>query len=112
MNKKTSSVSNGAGKENPIIIIAFAAMVSVLIFLSGCSLRPKDQKIPVRVLILPKFEQGEMAGDFPGEAQYFYEEYLAGGDVYEIKESSDIHKLYYKTALQCSFSDRGKSMRH
>ena len=39
-----------------------------------------DQRMPVRVLILPKFEIGAMAGDFPGEAQCFYEGYLAGGD--------------------------------
>ena len=30
----------------------------------------KDQKIPVKILILPKFEVGELTGDFPGEAQY------------------------------------------
>lgn len=33
--------------------------------------------VPVRILILPKFEMGEITGDFPGEAQFFYEEYLA-----------------------------------
>lgn len=35
--------------------------------------------VRVRVLILPHFEVGEMTGDFPGEAQLFYERYCAGG---------------------------------
>ncbi|MBR3360712.1 MAG: hypothetical protein IKG39_05210 [Lachnospiraceae bacterium] len=46
--------------------------------MSGCYSQPKEQKIPVRVLILPKFELDKITGDFPGEAQFFYEEYLAG----------------------------------
>ena len=46
--------------------------------LAGCSAQTKKQGIPVRVLILPVFEAGELTGDFPGEAQYFYEKYLAG----------------------------------
>ena len=29
--------------------------------------------ISIKVLILPKFENGEMTGDFPGEAQYYYD---------------------------------------
>ena len=29
------------------------------------------QKLPVRILILPKFEVGEITGDYPGEAQLF-----------------------------------------
>lgn len=37
------------------------------------------EAIPVKVLILPKFEFGEMKGDFPGEAQYYYERYLDEG---------------------------------
>ncbi len=35
-------------------------------------------KTPVRVLIIPKFEIGKMSGDFPGEAQLFYEKYCPG----------------------------------
>ena len=36
------------------------------------------EKIPIRVLIVPKLEIGEITGDFPGEAQLFYEGYCAG----------------------------------
>ena len=34
--------------------------------------------LKVKVLLLPKFEVGEMSGDFPGEAQHYYEQYLTG----------------------------------
>ena len=30
---------------------------------------PQALPLPVKVLLLPKFEIGEMSGDFPGEAQ-------------------------------------------
>ena len=36
------------------------------------------EKIPIKVLILPKFEVDAMSADFPGEAQLYYEAYLAG----------------------------------
>ena len=36
--------------------------------------------ISIKVLILPKFENGEMTGDFPGEAQYYYDAYVKDGD--------------------------------
>ena len=67
-------------KISTALILLFAIMFT----LSGCFLQSKDEKIPVQVLIIPKFEVGENAGDFPGEAQYFYEGYLDGGDVFEI----------------------------
>ena len=59
--------------------IALILLFAIIFTLAGCSLQSKDKKIPVQVLIIPKFEVGENAGDFPGEAQYFYEEYLDGG---------------------------------
>ena len=31
--------------------------------------------MPVKVLLLPKFEISEMSGEFPGEAQYYYEHF-------------------------------------
>ena len=89
-------------------IIAFTLILLLIGILTGCSLHKKDQKIPVKVLILPKFEVGEMTGDFPGEAQYYYEEYLAGGDVYEIEGSSEESKLYYKDGIAMYTLGQGK----
>jgi purine nucleoside permease len=37
----------------------------------------KEKPIEIKALILPKFEVGELSGDFPGEAQYYYEHYFA-----------------------------------
>lgn len=108
MNRNTGAVSHAAAKGNSIRILVFAAIVPILFFLSGCSSRVKEQKLPVRVLILPKFEQGEMAGDFPGEAQYFYEEYLADADAYEIGGCSDSHRLYYKNGVAMYVLGQGK----
>lgn len=50
--------------------------------LSACSSSPK--KTALRMLIIPKFEVGEMSGDFPGEAQLFYEKYCPGCEEIEI----------------------------
>ena len=47
----------------------------VRLFLTG-----QGSKTPVRVLLLPKFELGEMEGDFPGEAQCYYMESV---DIFE-----------------------------
>lgn len=89
-------------------IAVFTGMLFIIGILAGCSMPSKDQAIPVRVLILPKFEVEEMTGDFPGEAQCFYEEYLAGGDVYEINGSPDTNKLYYKNGVALYPVGQGK----
>lgn len=43
--------------------------------------------LPAKVLLLPKFEIGEMTGDFPGEAQYYYEQYLINAVEYDVPYS-------------------------
>ena len=55
-----------------------AALLSALVVaaLVSCSQAPKPPAI--RVLIVPKFEVGTLADDFPGEAQLFYEAYCDG----------------------------------
>ena len=51
----------------------FALLLMVLLLM--CSVLPafaqSAEPVKIKVLILPKFESGEMAGDFPGEAQYY-----------------------------------------
>lgn len=64
--------------------------------------------IPVRVLILPKFESGAMSGDFPGEAQYFYEHYCAGGAEYDILGGFPGHKLYVRDGVALYVTGMGK----
>ena len=85
-----------------------SALALTLSLLTGCSLQPHEKKLPVKVLILPKFEVGEMTGDFPGEAQYFYEAWLEGGDVYETEGCPEKGRLYYKDGIALSLAGQGK----
>ena len=86
-------------------IFALTGLVFILIAATA-TLHAKEieNKIEVRVLILPKFEVGEMSGDFPGEAQYYYENYLEGCETYEIGEN----KLYIKDGTAMYLLGMGK----
>ena len=67
-------------------------LICTSLLLSACGSSPKK----IKVLILPKFEIGEMTGDMPGEAQLYYEEYLNGAEEYEIEGGHKDNKLYVK----------------
>ena len=95
-------------QKSRIMGIAIALILSIVFLLPGCAQQQKEKKIRVKVLILPKFEVGEISGDFPGEAQYFYEEYLAGGEEYEIIGSPESEKLYYKDGVAMFLLGQGK----
>ena len=68
-------------RQRSVFIILFTVLLCVSCF-SSCS--TGSEKTALRVIIIPKFEVGEMTGDFPGEAQLFYEKYCAGCDETEI----------------------------
>ena len=53
-----------------------ALLVAALLIV--CASLALAEPVAIKALILPKFESGEMAGDFPGEAQYYYEGYCEG----------------------------------
>ena len=57
-------------------LLALLALPACL--LSAASGEEAPDRPSLRVLIIPKFEIGDMSGDFPGEAQLFYERYTAG----------------------------------
>lgn len=65
-------------------------------------------RIAVRVLILPKFEVGELEGDFPGEAQYYYERYLTGAKAYEVPGAGEGSRLYVKDGVALCLLGMGK----
>lgn len=67
-----------------------------------------DEKIPIKVLLLPKFEIGELTGDFPGEGQLYYEEYLEGGDEYEIPFGYGESRMYVKDGVALYVTGMGK----
>ena len=60
------------------------------------------------MLLLPKFEAGELSGDFPGEAQLYYETYLAGGQSYEIPGGLEGGKLWVKDGVALYVTGMGK----
>lgn len=60
----------------------------------------------VKVLLLPKFEIGRMTGDLPGEAQYYYEQYLMEAEEYDVPYSSG--KLYYQDGVAMYVLGMGK----
>ncbi len=68
----------------------------------------EPEKIAVKALILPKFEAGEMAGDFPGEAQYFYENYLEGAEEYDVPGTAGGGRLYVKDGVAMFTLGMGK----
>lgn len=82
----------------------YAAAVSVN---TGVEL-PETEKVAIKVLLLPKFEIGKMAGDFPGEAQYYYERYLMGCDIYEVPGTYEDGKLYVKDGIALFVLGMGK----
>ena len=64
-------------------------------------------RIAVKVLILPKFEVGEMDDGNPGEAEYYYKRYLTGAEAYEVP-SSEGNKLYVKDGVALCLLGMGK----
>ena len=89
----------------PVIVLILVVAAA----LAGCSSNTSgSEKMPVKVLILPAFEVEKMAGDFPGEAQYYYEEYLMGCEEYEIEGSSGEGILYYKDGIAMFLLGEGK----
>ena len=68
----------------------------------------QEERIPIKVLILPHFELDEMNGDSPGEAQYYYEQYLAGGEEYQIATTCTDGKLYVKDGVALMLTGIGK----
>ena len=94
------------------IIAAVLVMMAILIGLPALTEfnAPKKRDpdpLPVKVLILPKFEVDQMYGDFPGEAQYYYGQYLMNADEYNIPNSSG-DKLFYKDEVALYVLGEGK----
>ena len=87
---------------------AFAAVSAVSFRAEAAEEGASQSPLPVKVLLLPKFEVGEMAGDFPGEAQYYYEHYLTGAKEYDIPNGKDGFKFYYKDGVALSVFGMGK----
>lgn len=79
------------------------------LLLSACG--KNAEKTKVRVLIIPKFEIGEMSGDASGEAQLFYEHYCAGCKEIKIPNSTPTSQFYFNSenGVGLLVTDSGKS---
>lgn len=80
----------------------------VLTATAAFALAEDASSIAIKALVLPKFESGEMAGDFPGEAQYYYEGYCMGGEEYDIVGGFEGNKLYVKDGIALYVTGMGK----
>lgn len=77
----------------------FCASVLAL-SMAGCRQEASgNSQIPVKVLILLKFEIGEMSGDAAGEAQFYYEEYMDGSEEYTVQGLGEDGVLYVKDGV-------------
>ncbi len=74
----------------------------------GATVASGDGTIPISVLILPKFEVGEMRDDFPGEAQYYFERYFEDAVSYEIPGGTKGSRLYVQNGVALYVLGMGK----
>ena len=95
---------------NKILTAALTIALMCGASLPSMAAQPADpaSPLPVKVLVLPKFEIGEMTGDFPGEAQYYYEQYLNGAEEYDVPNGPEGTKLYYRDGVALCLLGIGK----
>ena len=103
-NRKQNAKTKQALLLAAVVICACAICLAVF-----CLASKRTDAREVKLLILPHFENGEMAGDFPGEAQLFYEAYFDGAS-----QSYDIdggYTLYYnpKNKIAMCVTGSGKA---
>lgn len=89
-------------------LAAYLLMIALLLFCSGAAFgeapstdsasqtatETESSPISIKVLILPKFELGDLTGDSVGEAQCYFEEYMDGADSFEVPGDADGSRLY------------------
>ena len=96
-----------------IPLILTLVLIGLAVFSMGSTAGAKAEDvsaeaIPVKVLILPKFEIDGMCGDFPGEAQYYYEHYLNGAESYDIPGGTEGSRLYVRDGVALYLLGIGK----
>ena len=74
-------------------IYSLTIILALVLALTACGSR--QTAVPVKMLIVPHFEIGELSGDFAGEAQLFYDKYMTDCQAYDIGGG---YTLYYDAA--------------
>lgn len=80
------------GMRKKALALSCAALLVGICMVAACA--RTSRKTKVRVLIVPKFEIGEITGGFPGEAQLFYEAYCAGCEAISIPHTTPTAQFY------------------
>ena len=95
------------------LLAAFLALFpGAALFCGGPAARAAEaESLPVRVLIVPKFEIEHIAGDFPGEGQLFYEHYCAGCAEIKVPHAPPSARFYYnpENAVALLLTGTGKT---
>jgi purine nucleoside permease len=99
--------------KKSFFMILTLVLIGPAIFSAGSAAGAKAEvhsaeAIPVKVLILPKFEIDRMYGDLPGEAQYYYEHYLDGAESYNIPGGTEGSVLYIRDGVAMYVLGTGK----
>ena len=81
------------------------AVFLILVVCFAVSAQSVAENKDIKVLLFPKFEVGDMAGDAPGEAQFYYEAYFDGAKSYSLKDGST---LYVKDNMAMCVTGPGK----
>ncbi len=90
-----------------ILIALLFLILGATLFAEGIA--EVSVKIPIKVLILAKFEVGDLTGDTSGEAQLYYEKYLKGGcKEYTIENGFEDNTLYVKDGIALYITGIGK----
>ena len=99
-------------KTIPALVLILGLMVAALAGCSGqqaaSSTTGSAEKIPIKVLILPKFEIGSMEDGAIGEAELYHDGYLAGCDEYDIENGLPDDKLHVKDGVALYEVGEGK----
>ena len=91
-------------------IVSILLCAVILFSLSACAMTEK-KSAKVKVLIVPKFEIDEISGDYPGEAQLFYEKYCPGEKPVDIVHLPDATQFYLneKSGVAILITGSGKT---
>lgn len=97
--------------KRPIITVLLGILLAVTFCLTAC-IKQSNGPIPIKVLILPKFQVTDQAdkisGDFPGEGQYYFKKYMKDADVYEIPGGHKGSEMYVKDGIAYYVLGEGK----
>ena len=99
-------------KTIPALVLMLGLLAAALVGCAGqqaaSGAADSAEKIPIKVLILPKFEMGNMEDDEIGEGELYHDGYLVGCDEYDIENGLPDDKLHVKDGVALYEVGEGK----